>query len=53
MPDGTMCWECQQAGVAPGEGNWIPIQPDELERWLRTHDEDGNALTDADDDSET
>lgn len=53
VPDGTMCWECQQAGVAPGEGNWIPIQPDELERWLRTHDEDGTALTDADDDSET
>ena len=41
LPDGYLCWECSQAGVPPDSGNSIPLEPEEVERWRRTHDRDG------------
>ena len=41
VPDRSMCWDCSRAGVPADSGNSIRIDPERVQRWLRTHDRDG------------
>jgi len=42
VPDRDMCWECSRAGVPPDDGNSRRYESEVVQRWIRTHDSDGN-----------